>query len=153
MSGLHVIYATGRGEVRLLKKVKQGVKTNDKVAIITVQATAAVASSDRTDPKQQQEEEKEKKKEEEEKDKPKEEEKEDSSAAPVPQDTSIESYLKSLNSRTGKSGGSGAAGRVTSIGGADSSTSSDKLFVMGGVGGKVVGMHSHYLVHFFTFEY
>ena len=130
--------------MRLLKKVKQGVKTNDKVAIITVQATAAVASSDRTDPKQQQHE-KEKKEEE---GKLKEEEKEDSSAATVPQDTSIESYLKSLNSRTGKSGG-----RVASTEGADSSASSDKLFVMGGVGGKVVGMHSHYFVHAFTLEY
>ena len=40
MSGLHVINAPGKGEIRLLKKLKQGVKPTDKVALITLEEMA-----------------------------------------------------------------------------------------------------------------
>ena len=138
MSGLHVICATGKGEVRLLKKIKQGVKCNDKVAIITPEESPATITSlpvDEKDYMHQQEEQ------------PNEAAEkcgaDDTTTADTPagidsnKGTDIESYLKGITSRLKGNGvGSKDTSRQVS---AVMSSSKNKLNVLGGAGGKIVG--------------
>ena len=129
MSALHVIYAPGKGEIRLLKKVKQGVKRNDKVALITLEIPINHLEDTNLAESVKQ---------------PKEGTKDDNidtdaDAMDMGKNARIESHLKGVISSA--QGVAKITSRPVSAIATTSSGSSDKLSVLGNVEGKIVGKH------------